>query len=135
MGVHVQVPITTAVIEENASCVVRGDFEAGAVMIHLDACRQNHHAVLGLSKRTKLHWSKEVRSFEVQELSSLPWPIRYHVTTKDAWYKDAQGSRVHYTPPLQGVDAKRGVTHVVQRAAILLIVVGAIGYRRAAWLR
>lgn len=139
MPIELRVPITTAVIEQNPrGCVVRSEFrgecKTGVGVIHLDACRQDHHAVLGLDKRTKLHWSGDVRTYDVQELSSFPWALRYQVTTRDAWYEGLDGARVHYTPTIQGIDVQRGVSQVVVRAAVLLIVVGAMGYRRAAWL-
>ncbi len=112
MPIELRIPITTAVIEESPRCVARSEFrgevKTGAGIIHLDACRQDHHAVLGLDKRTKLHWSGDVRTYEIQELSSFPWSLRYQVTTRDAWYERPDGTRVHYTPTIQGIDAQRG---------------------------
>ncbi|MHC4406927.1 MAG: transposase [Planctomycetota bacterium] len=134
MPVSIKVPITTQVIEENAACVVGSEFKDGVAIIYLDLRKQNHREVLGLPKSVKLHWSGQTRSYESQELSGFPWPIRYHVTTADAWYRDGGGNRVHYTPPILGLDPHAKVSHAVQRAAVLLIVIGAIGYRRAAWL-
>jgi hypothetical protein len=134
MPVTLKVPISTAVIEDNPRCLAGAEFEDDAAIIRLDARKQNHHEILGLPKSTKLHWSNEVRTYEAQELSSFPWPIRYRVTTADAWYTDAEGNRAHYTPPILGLDSHAKVSHAVRRAAVLLIVIGAIGYRRAAWL-
>lgn len=134
MVVTLKVPISTAVIEDNAPCVVRAEFENDAAVIYLDLRRQNHREILGVGKQTKLHWSNETRSFEAQELSSFPWPIRYHVTTSDAWYTDAEGKRAHYSPRILGLDTNAKVSDAVKRTAVLLVVIGAIGYRRAAWL-
>jgi hypothetical protein len=134
MATTVEVAISTQVIEDNDRCIVRTEFRDEVAWIYLDARKQKHHEILGLGTRTKLHWSKEARTYEVQELSAFPWPIRYHVTTADAWYRKADGSRAHYAPPLLGLDAHAKVSHAVKRAAILLIVIGAIGYRRAVWL-
>ena len=102
MGVHVQVPITTAVIEQNEGCVVRGEFRDGAVVIEIDTRRMNHHAILGLTSRTTIHWPKKPRTYDVQELSCLPWAIRYQVTTRDGYYRGPDGQRVHYTPAIKG---------------------------------
>lgn len=134
MGVKVQVPISTEVIEENERCIVQTEFRDGAAHIYLDARKQKHHEILGVSTRTKLHGLKRTRCYEVQELSSFPWPLLYHVTTADAWYTGPDGERKHYSPPLLALDPHAKVSHAVKRAAILLIVIGAIGYRRAAWL-
>ena len=56
------------------------------------------------------------------------------MTTAEAWYTDSDGNRAHYTPPILGLDQYAKVSDAVKRAAVLLIVIGAIGYRRAAWL-
>ncbi len=70
---------------------------------------------------------------EAQELSALAWPIRYRVLTRDGYYiKD--GQRVHFTTAATGVDARRAASEVLMRAAVLLVVVAGVGYRRAAWL-
>ena len=134
MAVTIKVPVNTAVIEDNASCVVGTEFKEGVGVIHLEARRQNHREILGLPRGRKLHWSKETREYEAQELSSFPWPMRYHVTTADAWYLDQEGNRVHYSPPILGLDPFAKVSDAVKRAAVLLTVIGAIGYRRVAWL-
>jgi hypothetical protein len=134
MVVTLKVPISTAVIEDNPSCVRGAEYRDKVAVILLDARGQNHRKILGISRRTKLHWSKDTREYEAQELSSFPWPIRYHVTTADAWYLDKEGSRVHYSPPILGLDSHAEVSDAVKRSAIILIVIGAIGYRRAAWL-
>jgi hypothetical protein len=134
MAVTIPVSVSTAVIEENPGCVRRGRFENDAIVIELDARRQKHRKILGLKRGMELHWSKGVRTYEAQELSSFHCPIRYRVTTADAWYTDAQGQRVHYTPGIRGLDAYAKVSEVAKRAAVLLIVIGAVGYRRASWL-
>jgi hypothetical protein len=134
MPIEVKVPIATAVVEENPACVVRAEFTEGAAVIHLDARRQDHRRTLGLPRRTKLHWSKETREYDAQELSAFPWPIRYHVVTADAWYADPEGKRVHYSPAILGLDPRAKVSDTVKRAAVLLVVIAAIGYRRVAWL-
>jgi hypothetical protein len=134
MPVTIKVPIATAVVDDNPACVRGAEFKDGVAIVHLDARRQDHRSILGLTRRTKLHWSKEPRQYEAQEISSFPWPIRYRVTTTDAWYADDAGNRVHYSPPIAGLDPCARVSDAVKRAAVLLTVIAAVGYRRVAWL-
>jgi len=134
MPIQVKVPIATAVVDQNPACVVKAEFTDGAAIIHLDARRQDHRRILGLPRGTTLHWVKETREYEVQELSGFPWPIRYRVVTSDAWYSGPDGLRVHYSPPIYGLDPRAKVSEAVKRAAVLLIVIAAIGFRRTAWL-
>lgn len=104
MPITLKVPIATAVVDDNPSCVLRAEFNDGIAFIYLDARQQDHRKVLGLPKRTKLHWTKGTREYEAQEISSFPWPIRYRVVTADAWYSDGEGNRVHYSPSIAGLD-------------------------------
>lgn len=134
MPVTIKVQLSTAVIERNPECVLRSEFKDGVAIIYLDAGRQDHRKLLNLARGKKLHWTNDTREYEAQEISSFPWPIRYHVTTADAWFAGDDGSRVHYSPPIHGLDPRAGVSDAVKRAAVLLTVIGAIGYRRVAWL-
>lgn len=134
MGTTLKIPITTSVIEDNSSCVRGAQLRDKIAVIDLDARRQNHRKILDIPKGTPLHWSTDTREYEAQELSCFPWPIHYHVTTADAWYLDKEGNRVHYSPPIVGLDPYAKVSDAIKRTAVILIVIGAIGYRRAAWL-
>jgi hypothetical protein len=134
MPTTVQLTVKTAVTEANPECIVGGRHEEATIVIDVDARRKDHHKILGLDRRVKLHWSKETRHYDAQELSVFPWPIRYQVTTADAWYSSPDGQRVHYSPEIVGIDAHAGVADVVKRTAVLLVVIGSIGYRRVAWL-
>jgi len=59
--------------------------------------------------------------------------MRYRVLTRDGSYcKD--GQRVHCTTSATGLDARRAASDVLMRAAVLLVVLAGVGYRRAAWL-
>lgn len=132
MALQVKVPVSTEVIESNPDCTIRGAYEEGALMITIDTRHQNIHQRLGLGAKTALHWGAE-HVFEVQELSALAWPIRYRVLTRDGYYfKD--GERVHFTTAAKGVDTHRAASEVLMRAAVLLVVVAGVGYRRAAGL-
>lgn len=132
MALHVTVPVSTEVIEANPDCAISGGYEEGVLMITIDTRQQNTHQRLGLGTKTTLHWGKE-HSCEVQELSALAWPIRYRVLTREGYYvKD--GQRSHFTTAATGLDSRRAASEVLMRAAVLLVVIAGVGYRRAAWL-
>jgi predicted membrane protein len=121
------------VIESNPDCQIRGFFEKGMLVIEVDTRYQNHHQRLGIGTKVPLHWSKE-SSFEVQELSALMWPIRYLIITREGYYINKAGERVYFTSSANGIDARRHVSKVLMRAAVLLLVIAGMGYRRVAWL-
>jgi len=133
MALSVTVPVSTEVIEANPDCPIRGAYEQGVLMITIDTRYQDHHQRLGLDTTTRLHWGPE-HEFDAQELSGLAWPIRYRVRTRDGYYENDQGQRVHFTTRATGIDSRRGVSQVLMRAAVLLVVIAGVGYRRAAWL-
>lgn len=133
MTVSVTVPVSTEVIESNPDCRISGAYENGMLLLTIDARHQNHHQRLGLANKTRLHWGQE-HCVEVQELSGLSWPIRYRVLTRDGYYLDGDGQRVHFTPHVNGIDRRRGVSCVLMRAAVVVVVIAGVGYRRACWL-
>lgn len=133
MAVYVTVPVSTEVIEANPDCKISGAYENGVLMITIDTRHQNHHQRLGWGTKTLLHWGPE-HWFEAQELSGLAWPIRYRVLTREGYYVDRQRERVHFTTWANGIDSHRRVSTVLMRAAVLLVVIAGVGYRRAAWL-
>lgn len=133
MSIYVTVPIKTEVIESNPDCKIIGNYEDGKLVITIDTRNQNSHQRLGVGTKTQLYWGKE-HSYEVQELSAMLWPIRYRVLSREGYYIDEQGQRVHFTTKANGIDEHKLVSKVLMRAAIMLLVIGAIGYRRAAWL-
>jgi hypothetical protein len=131
MSLDVTVPISTEVIESNPDGAFSSADEAGALIITVDTRCQNVHPRRGLCTKTPLHWGAE-NSFEGQELSALAWPIRYRVLTRDGdSVKD--GKRVPFTTEAKGRDAKRAASEGLMRAAVLLLVVAGIGYRRVWW--
>src|SRR5918992_1938788 len=133
MSVQITVPITTAVIEANADCKMSGRYEDGALVITIDTQHQNHHQRLGIPKRTPLYWGKAYE-YEVQELSALSWPIRYRVLAREGYYLDEEGKRVYFSTQTSGVDSRRGVSEVLMRAAVVLLVIAGMGYRRGWWV-
>ena len=133
MALYVTIPISTEVIEQNADCKIGGVYEHGRLVVTIDTRHQNHHQRLGLGKKTKLYWGQE-HSYEVQALSGLAWPIRYRVLTRDGYYLDAQGQRVHFTTQAMGLDSRRKVSVVLMRAAMMLLLVAGAGFRKTSWL-
>ena len=131
--VHISVPVSTEVLNANPDASFKGTYQDGALVITVDTRKQNLHQRLDLPTRTPLHFGRE-NEFFVQELSGLAWPIRYRVRTREGYYIGSDGERVHFTTRADGLDARRGASLVLMRAAVLLIVIGGMGYRRAAWL-
>jgi hypothetical protein len=133
MALEILVPVSTEVIEENPECVISGEYKDGALVISMDARKQDHHSQHGLPQDIEIHWGKEY-TFPVQELSGLSWPIRYEVTTGEGWYLDKNGNRRYLTPRMKGLNLHRGVSDVVMRAGVFLSIIAGVGCRRAAWL-
>lgn len=133
MALYVTVPVSTEVIEQNFDSKIVGVYEDGRLVITIDTRKQNHHQRLGLGRKVKLHWGQS-HEYEAQELSGLAWPIRYRVITRDGYYVDGHGQRVHFTSGATGLDSRRGVSVVLMRAAILLVVIAGVGFRKASFL-
>jgi len=133
MALEILVPVSTEVIEKNPECVVGGEYKDGALVISIDARKQDCHEQLGLPQETEVHWWKEY-TVPVQELSGLAWPIRYEVTTGEGCYLDAGGNRHYFTPNVKGVNLHRRVSDAVMRAGVFLCIIAGVGCRRAAWL-
>lgn len=64
----------------------------------------------------------------------LLWPIRYRVITREGDSKDSNGNRDDDTTSASVIDPLQNVSQVLMRAAILLLVIAGMGYRRVAWL-
>jgi len=133
MSLYVNVPISTEVIESNPDCQIKGLYEKDKLVIEIDTRYQNHHQRLGIGTKVPLHWGKE-SSFDVQELSALMWPICYRVITREGYYLDKNGKRVYFTTSANEIDPHRHVSKVLMRAAMLLLVIAGMGYRRVAWI-
>ena len=72
MALEILVPVSTEVIEENPDCIIDGKYKDGALVISIDAKRQDHCQHLGLPQGAKVYWGKEY-TVPVQELSGLAW--------------------------------------------------------------
>jgi hypothetical protein len=137
--VSVEVPIGTEALAANRGLVTRAAIEPvegrPTLLIFMDVRRLSWRKRLGLPRRTTVYWDN-VRSVDVQELSTLLYPIRYRITIGDGGWRDAKGERHYFGVErhLPGVDLKRGGSLVALRAAVLLTVVGGIGLRQVCWL-
>lgn len=91
--------------------------------------------MLGLGPGTRVRW-ENVRTGEVQGLSSFLISVRYRVTFGDGTYRDKSGTRHRFgvEDHLEGMDLRRGVTTVTLRAAGMLFVLGPVGLRSLSWL-
>jgi len=133
MSCYIKVPINTEVIESNPDCKISGGYEEGTLVITIDTRNENIHQRLGLGTKTRLYWGKE-RSFIIQELSSLLWPICYRILAREGYYVNNQGEKVYFTTNANGIDQHRHVSKVLMRSAILLLVIAGMGFRRVSWL-
>lgn len=133
MPVSVNIPISTAVIELNPDSKITGSHEDGKVVLTIDTRNQNIHQRFGLGTKTHIYWGDK-NQFEAQELSCFLWPIKYRVITREGYYHDDNGETQYFTTKAYGIDSHRHVSEVLMRAAVLLLVVAGMGYRRVSWL-
>ena len=70
----IQLPVTTEVLEKIDDLNPKGRVENKQILIEFDTRRRDYRQELGLPRKTKISWCNE-RTFDVQELSSFPWPI------------------------------------------------------------
>lgn len=134
---QVSIPLKTEVIEAHHDLVTNSYFdpETSRVIIEIDVRRKKWKEILGLSRKDQIHWA-DVRTVDIQELSSAMCPIIYRVTYGDGWYSDKSGKRQYFPigPHLRGIDLDRQCTTVVLRAAIFLAVMAGVGLRATTWL-
>lgn len=95
MSFYIKIPISTEVIESNPDCKIKGVYKNKALVITIDTRNENIHQRLGLGTKTRLYWGKK-RSFEIQELSSVLWPIRYRILAREGYYVDDQNKKKFY---------------------------------------
>ncbi len=133
--VGVEVTLETEVLREHRDLVTGSVFVEGAARVDLDVRRRNWAQRLGLERGIKVRWA-DVRQVEIQELSALPWPIRYRLTFGDGFYDGPDGQRHYFAlqPHLAGIDLDRGCTEVTLRAAVLMAVIAGVGLRSVCWL-
>ena len=112
----IQLPVTTEVLEKIDDLNPRGRVENKQILIEFDTRKRDYRQELGLSRKTKISWCNE-RTFDVQELSSFPWPILYRITTADGYYKNESGDRVYFTPEITGLSTYCKVSEVTCRLA------------------
>jgi transposase-like protein len=131
--VIIQLPVTTEVLEKIDDLNPNGRVENNQILIEFDTRKRDYHKLLGLSRKTKIGWSNE-RTFDVQELSSFPWPILYRITTADGYYKNERGERIYFTPEISGLSTYRKVSDVTCRLAVYLYVIAGLGTRQVSKL-
>lgn len=138
-AVLVRVPVGTEALAGNHHVVTGSEIETiegvPTLVIAMDARRISWRKRLSLPRGTAINWD-DVRTIDIQELSTLMWPICYRITIGDGWYRDARGERRYFGMDvhLPGIDLKRSVSLLALRAAVLLAVVGGVGLRQVCWL-
>src|SRR6266542_3590823 len=129
----IQVPVTTEVIEKNEALHPNGRAEDKRLIIEFDTRKRNYHKLFNLKRKVKISWTDE-RTFDVQELSGLAWPIVYRVTTATGYYTNGASERVYFTPEIKGLSRQRKVSDIVMRLGVFLCIIAGLGSRQASWL-
>jgi hypothetical protein len=129
----IQLPVTTEVLEKIDDLNPSGRVENKQILIEFDTRKRDYRQLFGLPRKTKIGWSNE-RTFDVQELSSFPWPILYRITTADGYYKNESGDRVNFTPEITGLSTYRKVSDVTCRLAVYLYVIAGLSSRQVSKL-
>lgn len=129
----IQLPVTTAVLEQNGDLCPQGKAEDHKIIIEFDTRKRDYHKLFQLKRGVQIRWINE-RNFDVQELSGFAWPIIYRVTTADGYYLNEQGQRVYFTPEVAGLSPQRKVSDVVLRLGVFLCIIAGLGARQASWL-
>jgi hypothetical protein len=81
---YIQIPVKTEVVARNEDICTQGKFEEGKIVIEMDTRQRDYKALRAIPRGASIQWVN-VRTFEVQELSSFAWPIVYRVTTADGY--------------------------------------------------
>ena len=129
---YIQIPVKTEVIARNEDICTQGKFEEGKIVIEMDTRQRDYKTLRTIPRGASIQWVN-VRTFEVQELSSFAWSIVYRVTTADGYYQEG-GERVYFTPAVEGLSTQKKVSDVVVRLAVFLSIIAGLGYRKASWL-
>ncbi len=101
----IQLPVTTAVLEQNEDLCPKGKAEDNKTIIEFDTRKRDYHKLFQLKRGVEIRWINE-RTFDVQELSGFAWLIIYRITTADGYYIDEQGQRVYFTPKVAGLSRR-----------------------------
>lgn len=132
----VSVPVETAVVSLHRELVTGTHFEHGkGTVIEMDVRRKDWRGLLNLPKDTTIGFA-DIRTVDIQELSTTPFAMCYRLTLGDGWYKRKGEERQYFGVGqyLTGIDLERQMTEVAVRAGVLLAVLGGVGLRCVCWL-
>lgn len=130
------VPLETAVVHLHGAMVTGSRYEPGqGIVVEMDVRRADWRAILKLPAGTQIGFA-DPRTVDIQELSAMPWALRYRVKLGDGWYRLKDGERKYFGVGqyLTGMDLERGMTDVAIRAGVLLAVLSGVGLRSVCWL-
>jgi len=130
------VPLETAVIHLHGAMVTGSRYEAGkGIIVDMDVRRADWASILGLPAGTQIGFA-DVRTVDIQELSGMPWALRYRLKLGDGWYRLQGGERKYFGVGkyLTGIDLARGMSDVAIRTGVLLAVLSGVGLRSVCWL-
>jgi hypothetical protein len=132
----VSVPLETAVIRKNRDLITRVHHTTTeGIVVDMDVRKGNWQRMLGLPKDKNVYWA-DIRQIYIRELSVMPWPITYRLTYGDGWYRGIGSKKVYFgiQKHLEEIDLERECSKTTIRAAVLLCVLGGIGFQCVSWM-
>jgi hypothetical protein len=135
-SLSVTVPLETAVIRKNRDLITQVHHTmTEGIVVEMDVRKGNWQRKLGLPKGTNVYWT-DIRPIDIRELSVLPWPISYRLTHGDGWYRGRDSKKVYFgiQQHLEEIDLERQCSKTTIRAAVLLCILGGIGFQCVSWM-
>jgi hypothetical protein len=132
----VSVPLETAVIRKNRDLITHVHHTTTeGIVVDMDVRKGNWQRMLGLPKDKNVYWA-DIRRLHIRELSVMPWPITYRLTYGDGWYRGNGSKKVYFgiQKHLEEIDLERECSKTTIRAAVLLCVLGGIGFQCVSWM-
>src|SRR5882762_1161835 len=132
----VTVPLETAVIKKNRDLITQVHHTTTeGIVVEMDIRKGNWQRMLGLPEGKNVYWA-DIRQITIRELSVMPWPITYRLTYGDGWYRGIGSKKVYFgiQKHLEEIDLERECSKTTIRAAVLLCVLGGIGFQCVSWM-
>jgi len=132
----VTVPLETAVTRKNRDLITKVHHTtAEGIVVEMDVRKGNWQRMLGVPERTNVYWA-DIRQIHIRELSVMPWAISYRLTYGDGWYRGPDGRKIYFgiQKHLQEIDLERECSKTTIRAAVLLCILGGIGFQCVSWM-
>ena len=132
----VTIPLETAVIRKNRDLITQVHHTTtDGIVVEMDVRKGNWQRMLGLPEEKNVYWA-DVRQVNIRELSVLPCAITYRFTYGDGWYRGQGSNKVYFgiQKHLEEIDLERECSKTTIRAAVLLCILGGIGFHCVSWM-